>query len=653
MRMTIERMNVQNFKGTRDLSIDFGAETTRIFGMNGTGKTTIPDAFCWVLFNKDSHGNAPGSDNFREKPLDADGHEIHNLDTTVELLCTLDGKPFNLRRTQRENWVRKRGSTNPVYQGNVSTYWVNDVETKVSDFKARIAQITSEEIFRLVGTLSAFNAIDWKKRREQLMSLSGIDVDAMLLQRDEYRQLADECAQRNVTVEELRKVFADQRRRTNTELQMIPVRIDEARKSLPSFTDQNYKDAEFIVADTKKDIANIDVYIAEAKAAAEKASNRKAIEALQAEAMSIQRAISEDYNAEKRKVQRERDEASEAYRNATAQKAQATRSLDNISALLTRAESERDKLREEYSAAHSEAFKVDVSDHCPVCGQELPPEKVQQAIEDARQKFAERRKSTLAEISQRGKTKAAECEQLAEGKAAAEKELAEAETRLRNAELERDAALNRMAKFPAEPDYEGNPRITEIRQQIAGLEAEASTNPEEKVAQLEARKLELNELMKKHSATLAARDAAQKTKDRIKELEAQQVEAGQRIGELEVLIALVEQFVQDRCVALEESINEKFPSVRWKLFDIQINGGIADTCTCMIPCDSGLVVYDSANTAAQINADIEIINVLSEHYGVELPLFVDNSERVNRLGDTNAQLITLSVSTDSELRIEA
>ena len=146
MQLVIEKMLIENFKGTRKIELDFGAEKTSIAGMNGTGKTTIPDAFSWVLFNKDSSGNAPGSDNFREKPLDAEGHEIHNLDTTVELVCKLDGQRLDLKRTQRENWVKKRGSTNPTFQGNVSTYWINDVETKLSDFKARIAEIAPEEI---------------------------------------------------------------------------------------------------------------------------------------------------------------------------------------------------------------------------------------------------------------------------------------------------------------------------------------------------------------------------------------------------------------------------------------------------------------------------------------------------------------------------
>ena len=102
---------------------------------------------------------------------------------------------------------------------------------------------------------------------------------------------------------------------------------------------------------------------------------------------------------------------------------------------------------------------------------------------------------------------------------------------------------------------------------------------------------------------------------------------------------------------LEENINGKFPTVRWKLFDRQINGGIIDTCVCMIPCESGLVSYECANTAAQVNADIEIVNVLSKAYDLSVPLFVDNSERVNQLADTDSQLITLSVSNDQQLKI--
>lgn len=652
MRMTIDRMVIQNFKGVRELSIDFG-DVTRISGMNGTGKTTIPDAFSWVLWNKDSRGNAPGSYDFREKPLDENGDEIHNLDTTVELFCKLDGQPFNLRRTQRENWVKKRGSAESVYQGNVSTYWINDVETKLTDFKARIGQITSEEVFRLIGSLSAFNALDWKKRREQLIALSDTDVDALLLQRDEYRSLADECAQRNVAVEDLRKILTDQKKRTNEELKMIPVRIDEARKALPVMDARAISDAEYIVADTLKDLERIDGYIAEAKAQSGQTGNRDRILALETEAVSLQRTVADAYRAEMRKLEQERGIASDTFRRATDALADTRRRLERDRKELAEAEAARDSLRESYRTEYERTFVAPPSDDvCPTCKQPLPMKMVMAAVEEARKTFDAARKATLADIKQRGTDKGAEVTRLTEAVARNEAEVATLEQQVKAAEAERDAAYEKIKAMPTEPDYSTEPRIAELRQQIEELKAEQKSSPDEKIKGYEARKAELREMLDRNRAVLARRDAGIETEKRIAELEQQQKDKASRIAELEQLVALVEQFVQDRCSALEDSINEKFPTVRWKLFEKQINGGIADTCQAYIPGSSGLVSYGTANTAAQINSDIEIVNVLSQHYDLSLPLFADNSERVNVLAHTDSQLISLAVSTDEDLKIE-
>ena len=213
-------------------------------------------------------------------------------------------------------------------------------------------------------------------------------------------------------------------------------------------------------------------------------------------------------------------------------------------------------------------------------------------------------------------------------------------------------AYEKIKAMPTEPDYSTEPRIAELHSKIDELKAAQKESPNEKVLEYEQRKAELQAIVDRNRAILARRDAGLETEKRIQDLECQQQEKAARIAELEQLIALVEQFVQDRCRALEDSINAKFPTVRWKLFEIQINGGINDVCQAYIPCGSSLVSYGSANTASQVNADIEIINVLSEHYELYLPLFADNSERVNVIAPTKSQFISLAVSTDSELKIE-
>lgn len=414
MRMSLEKMVIENFKGTRKLTIDF-SEETHIFGMNGTGKTTIPDAFSWVLFNKDSKGNAPGSDNFREKPLDEDGHEIHNLDTMVELDCKLDGQRFNLKRRQSENWVKKRGSTNPVFQGNVSTYWINDVETKLTDFKARIAEIAPEEIFRLIGTLAAFNTQDWKKRRAQLLALTGGEVDSRLLAKSEYRPLADECGTRNISIDDLRKVLMDQRKRTGDELKMIPVRIDEAKKALPVFGKDEIETAEYILKDNANDIERIDKLIAEEKAYGDRINNSSQIAALEQEAATITRQIMCEFSEKKREI-----ESRKSYESADVKRFDDTiKSCENRKVLLekqkTSAEERMDTIRSEYKALYETVFAWDANSNiCPTCGQTLPEDQVAEKKAKAEKKFMMDKIERLNRMKAEGLEKKKEVEQIVE-----------------------------------------------------------------------------------------------------------------------------------------------------------------------------------------------------------------------------------------------
>lgn len=649
MRMSLEKMVIENFKGTRKLIIDF-SEETHIFGMNGTGKTTIPDAFSWVLFNKDSKGNAPGSDNFREKPLDEDGHEIHNLDTMVELDCKLDGQRFNLKRRQSENWVKKRGSKNPVFQGNVSTYWINDVETKLTDFKARIAEIAPEEIFRLIGTLAAFNTQDWKKRRAQLLALTGGEVDSRLLAKSEYRPLADECGTRNISTDDLRKVLMDQRKRTGDELKMIPVRIDEAKKALPVFGKDEIETAEYILKDNAKDIERLDNLIAEEKAFGERQNNGTQIAALEQEAASITRQMMSEFTEKKRGI-----ESRMNYASADAKRYDETiKSCENRKVLLdkqkTAAEARMVSIRAEYKALYETVFGWNTKNNvCPTCGQALPEDQVAEKKAEAEKKFMADKIERLNRMKAEGIEKKKEVEQVVEFLKALDMEIEQTKAKLEAAEKELAAAKAELDEYPVSPDFDSNPRLAEIRAEIRKLQEAAEKVIKPDTSGYESRKAALLAQMEEKRAILARRDAGIETEKRIKVLEEQQEAKGAEMAELERMIALAERFVTERCSALEDSINACFPTVRWKLFDIQINGGIADVCNCMIPCESGLVAYNSANTAAQLAADVEIINVLSKYYDVYIPLFIDNAERINVIPETESQKITLSVSTDAEL----
>jgi len=653
MRLSLEKIRIENFKGIRELSIDFGAEQTAIAARNGCGKSSIADAFTWVLFNKDSHGNAPGSDNFREKPLDENGAEVHNLETVVELDCTLDGQRFSLKRAQKENWVKKRGSTNPEFKGNESRYWINDVETKLSDFKARISQIVPEEIFRLIGTLAAFNAQDWKKRREQLLNLTGGEVDGRLLAMDEYRPLADECGQRNISIDELKKVLMDQRKKMNAEINGIPIRIDEARKALPEFAKDEIDTAEYIIKENTKDIEHIDELIAVEKAKVNRESHASQIAALEQEEASLMRQASSDWAAGHRELQRRRDEASEDFRKTIEQKTSDERRYELMKKQHETAKSELNRLRGQYKTTKDEMFvwADEGKNVCPTCGQEIPAELLEKKKAVASEVYAQEKTIKLNALKENGKAKAEEVALIEANMQKVEAEIEEANTKLKKAEEARDKVSEELKVYPTEPKFD-NPRIEEIRTEIAKMrELDARVAPLDTKG-YEERKAYLTNQITEKRAVLARRDAGKETEKRIAELEAEQKKLGGRMAELEQLIALTEKFVTERCSALEESINEKFPTVRWKLFDTQINGGIVDVCEAKVNCDGHYVPYSTANTAAQVHADIEIVDVLSKAYDVRIPLFVDNAERCNHIPKIDSQIITMAVSTDENITIK-
>ena len=68
MNIKIKKLSLTNFKGIKDLAVEFN-NVTNIHGENGTGKSTIFDAFTWLLFGKDSHD----SKDFNIKTLDSTG----------------------------------------------------------------------------------------------------------------------------------------------------------------------------------------------------------------------------------------------------------------------------------------------------------------------------------------------------------------------------------------------------------------------------------------------------------------------------------------------------------------------------------------------------------------------------------------------------
>ena len=102
MKISLKSLHIENFKGIKQLDVTFG-ENTKISGQNASGKTTVFDAFTWLVFNK----NSIGVEKFNIRPLDADGKQIDNVEIKIAAILEVDGKEVELCKIQKQNWVTK------------------------------------------------------------------------------------------------------------------------------------------------------------------------------------------------------------------------------------------------------------------------------------------------------------------------------------------------------------------------------------------------------------------------------------------------------------------------------------------------------------------------------------------------------------------
>ena len=87
--MKLNQLTISNFKGIRHLTIDLDGQDANIYADNALGKTTILDAWSWLLFDKDSSG----AKDFNIKTLNENGEAMHMLDHSVEAVVQLDTDP--------------------------------------------------------------------------------------------------------------------------------------------------------------------------------------------------------------------------------------------------------------------------------------------------------------------------------------------------------------------------------------------------------------------------------------------------------------------------------------------------------------------------------------------------------------------------------
>jgi len=676
MRMILKSLHLENFKGIKNLDVNF-SDKTKIKGQNAAGKTTIFDAFTWLLFNK----NSAGEEKFNVRPLDKDGKRIDNVEIKVVAVLDVDGKEVELSKVQKQNWVKKRGTDTVTLQGNVNSFEIDGYPKSEADFKEYISSLAqSEDMFKMLTNPQYFSSLKWKDQRDILMKLISDFSDVELAKTDaKYAPLFDEL-EKAPSTDDIRSKFSKALTEWKKKQAEIPVRIDEAEKSKVVI---DVADQELVKADLTRKIAEIDGKIANSGSAIGDLRSREM--QLQFDMSGITQTMSGELSAKRRKL----DDAifdTDGKIDDLHQKIQGTENqiMDNEKAI-SNADAERKALGVKYNAEKAKAFDEapyqfdeskwvfdDSTTVCSLCGQKLPDDKIEQIKAD----FETRKANAKADAEEKLKADKASFE--ADKKTelnrlitlGTEKKNLIAELTEKNAELQqsieslkkqeqetlalKEELSKKLSQLPEEADYSQNEEYAKLKAEhdevLAKIEKLESEGADSVVDELKAEKSDLQARIDEANAIIAKASMNVEIDERIAELQEQQKEIGQKVADQEQMLYLLEEFIRFKLDKISYSINSHFKTVNFKLFEMQLNGGMKDCCECTV---NG-VPYSTLNSGHRIVAGLDIIRSLSELYGVSVPIFVDNAESLNEFNvpDMDAQLILLSVSEDKQLKVE-
>ena len=639
-KIRINRLTLENFKCHDHLNLVFHGESASIFGDNATGKTSIYDALTWLLFGKDSAGN--GEKNIDIKPLDPSGQvRDHQAITAVEAELDVDGEVITLRRTYREIWSTKRGSSEAVYDGNTSDYFVDGVPQKKNAFDAKIKELVPEDVFRLLTSVSYFSSdMKWQDRRATLFDIAGTLTDKEIMASNEqFQNLLDSMGK--LSLPEYKAKLLSQRKGLTGIRDDTPTRISECQKTLEEIQGIDFVEAreqEQALSDQQTELSR--------KLIAWENSNVLSDLQLKLREAKLERDTLESQN----RVHRQNQSAGMPDTQAMAKTIASERMrLETLKTLTDGVRKEIDSYQKDIAAGREEWIRVNgeafTGGICPTCGQALPFEQLQQAT----QSFDERKKQRLQGILEKGNQAKESC-------STAQQRLEELETEIRDREGQIQALVEQLEAVKSStvvvtdlPEYAE--QMQAIQEKCSSLQAEIQRVMQDNAKEQNAIRVHLtavNDQLRLVRGVIAKESVKERTMDRIAQLKADAQNAAEALEAIEKMLYQMEEFTRFKARFVEDGINSLFCLATFRLFREQANGGLEERCDVVY---KG-VPYMGLNNGAKINVGIDIINTLSRHYGVTVPLFVDNAEAVTRLLDCDAQVIRLVVSEeDKELRV--
>ena len=649
-KIFVKSLSLVNFKGVRELDLQFVDGENLIGGANGTGKTTVFDAFTWLMFGKDSTGRSDS--NFNIKTLDDAGKPIYHLDHSVVAVMCVDGTDVKLERKYVEVWQKQSGTTDMFLKNHKTEFFVNDVKCATKkEYDAEVNEIINESVYKMITNPWYFPQLSADNQKSMLIDMAGevSDEDVAATNKNFAKFLEDLNGK---PMEKMAKEIQAKKRACNEILDRIPSQIETAENVMPEAEDWDAIDAE--IKNKLKEIEDIDATIADKSKVNEQEYERKA---------SIQNQIG-DAKLELANVKNEiRANASQA-RNVAIQEINniqlqiqgndnmiksTNRLIENQEKEIESKEINVKALREEYKKVFASMIEFDDGQFiCPTCKRPYDAADIEAKKKELTENFNTDKADKLKKIQEKGKALNAALEEMKQTLATYKKELAKHEESVLTLQKKKS---EKEAEMP-EPVDEANiidtdQRVIDLQNKIVDLENQLNVGIKViDVSELREQKRVANEALQGLYKRAAKKEQIERTRKEIEDLEKKQASNNQVLADCEQWERLHIQFQKAKDEELLKRINGMFEVVSFSFLSTQLNGNEKLTCVCTV---NG-TPYPDVNNAGRINAGLDIINAICKAKGVTAPIFVDNAESVNDILKTYSQKIMLYVTKDSTIR---
>jgi chromosome segregation ATPase len=634
--MFLKKISLLNFKGIKNQSFEFENRETTVVGANGTGKTSLYDAFVWCLFGKDHLGRS----DYQLKTI-RNGQTVPKAECEVELRLLINGEEMRLKRIYSENWVRPKGSTEEVFKGNETSYYINDIQVKKMEYDMEIAGICNETAFRAITNFTYFPNLTREEQRKILFKMAGdISNEAIAGDNMDFQEFLKLVT--GASFEEFRADINAKKKRIKEDLDFIPTRIDELKRTIPEALDWNKLKVNI---DAKKsELESINNQLTDESRVSEEESRKRIeirakINGLKQENQQIEFSAQRKKNDAIARVKSDLRQLLVDEGNLNRDYNTRLQRLTYLKERHNRLGSELEQLTVDWKKINAEQLVFNDDEFiCPACKRPLDVSDIESKQNEMTENFNSDKSKRLEANGEKGSIL------VAERKAIIDEikqigELKEADTSdIKKKITEQEENLKKLEEKSVELPQEHAVNIN----YIAKYEAELNAPIEQSATQteLKERKNAISAQIETLNSDYAKKEIIENSQKRIRQLEEQQVTMNQEMAELERREFLLKSFEFARNEKYESEINRMFRFVKFTLFKKQVDGQIVPDCECM----ANGVPYSTQNKAMQVAMGLDVIDAISRKEGIYAPIWIDNRESVTSIPEIHAQVINLVVS---------